>query len=373
MSLNRSSIISHRGASGYLPEHSLAAYRLAIDLGTDYIEPDLVLSRDGIFFALHDILLDNTTNIIEFPQFKNRLQTRLVDGEVVTGYFVNDFSSTELKSLRVKQRLPNSRSNLTDSLFEIPTLEAIFELVEFIKYQKKRTIGLYIELKHPGYYRSLEYSMTDLLLNALSTAGFAVTGCESSLVHRADPLPVVIQCFEAETLVALRSKCDLPLVQLCTLVANETVEDVWTDSNLQSVAQYANGLGPPTWFFTDPHTDRQTAVAMMDRAHYYNLAVHPWTIREEAQYVDKQFNGSSELESLFFLCCLRVDGIFTEFPDRTRQYMSQALKDPSVCASRCPEPLYKGKMTTELWGSKGFASGGITLLIGIFIILCLIS
>ena len=135
-------VIAHRGASGYVPEHSIASYSLAADLGADYIELDLVLSKDGIFHAIHDLRLDSTTNVADLSEFKNRSKTTSINGKVLTGYFVDDFNSTELKRLRLKQRLPDTRSNLFDNLLEIPTLTDVLAAAGKMKTPAGRKPGV---------------------------------------------------------------------------------------------------------------------------------------------------------------------------------------------------------------------------------------
>lgn len=143
-------IISHRGASGYIPEHSLAAYRLAIDLNTDYIEPDLVISKDGQFVIMHDVTLDDTTNVNDVVEFKDRYTTKIVDGVSKTGYFVNDFTVSELKTLKLKQRM-SGRSTLLNNLLDIPTFVEVLNLAQNYYTQYNKTIGVYAELKVNNY------------------------------------------------------------------------------------------------------------------------------------------------------------------------------------------------------------------------------
>lgn len=139
-------VISHRGASGYVPEHSLVGYQLAMDLNTDYIEPDLVISKDGQFVIMHDVTLDDTTNVGDMPEFADRYVTKRVDGQNKTGWFVNDFTLAELKTLRLQQRV-HTRSSLLDNLLEIPTFAEIMELAQSSYASTNRTTGIYAELK----------------------------------------------------------------------------------------------------------------------------------------------------------------------------------------------------------------------------------
>ena len=323
-------VIAHRGASGYVPEHSLAAYMLAVGLGADYIEPDLVLSKDGVFHALHDLLLDLTTNIADFPEFAHRLTTRDVEGVSYTGFFVSDFDSSELKLLRLKQRLPNTRSTLFDYTLQMPTLTEIFQMANNLTSSSGRRVGLYLELKHPNYYRSLNFSMEEMILKSLIDANYAIKNVEADLFHRV--APIVIQCFVSETLIYLRSKCDLPLVQLIGLAENERIADVWNGANLDMMTKYANGIGPPTTIFTDSQVSYSKATYMIDQARTRKLVVHPYVLKS-----DSEMKGSSSAETLFFVCCLEVDGIFTDYTDRTLLAVMQTSANPFICASICPE------------------------------------
>lgn len=323
-------VIAHRGASGYIPEHSLAAYILAVGLGADYIEPDLVLSKDGIFFALHDVLLDLTTNVNDFPEFADRSTTKDVDGVSYTGFFVSDFESRELKLLRLKQRLSNTRTTVFDETLTMPTLTEIFHMTKNLTSSSGRKVGLYIELKHPKYYQGINFSMEDMILKSLTDANFAVKNVKDDLFQRV--VPIVIQCFEPETLIYLRSQCDLPLVQLVGLTGTQSIADVWNGAALDRIAKYANGIGPPTSFFTDSQVSYSKATYMLDQARTRELVVHPYALKSDAE-----MKGNSSAEALFFVCCLEIDGIFTDYVDRTRVAVAQTSANPFICANICPE------------------------------------
>jgi glycerophosphoryl diester phosphodiesterase len=289
-------IISHRGASGYIPEHSIPAYKLAIDLQTDYIEPDLCLSKDGVFVALHDLLLDDTTNIASFPEYNNRKRTQLVDGKILTGYFVNDFTISELKELRLNQRLPQ-RTQLYNDLFEIPTLDEIMNLLEI----ENNQIGIFPELKHPSYFNSERgFSMEDMLLEQLSNYNKDL---------------IMIQCFEENTLISLRNKTDIPLILLVE------DNDIWNNDYLKNISKFANGIGPKKDLLD---------YKKMEMAHNNNLKVYPWTFR--ADDVDNKFNTFEE-EQLYYIYCLGVDGLFTEFPDRSREIINLSNNYTLECKS----------------------------------------
>ena len=322
-------VIAHRGASGHVPEHSIASYSLAADLGADYIELDLVLSRDGIFHAIHDLRLDSTTNVADFAEYKERLKTSSIDGKLLTGYFVDDFDSTELKKLRLKQRLPNTRSNRFDNLLEIPTLTDVLEAVDKMKNPDGQRPGLYLELKHPNYFRSLGFSMEDMVLKSLVDAGYAINDATADLSRAV--APVVLQCFTSESLVYLRSRCDLPLVQLLGLSDGQEIKDVWNASNLDEIMIYANGVGPPTSFFSHSEVDYSVASYMIHQATTRGMVVHPYVLKS-----DSETHRNSTEETIYFLCCLEVSGIFTDYTDRTSQIAELTLRDPSLCINICP-------------------------------------
>ena len=326
-------VIAHRGASGYVPEHSIASYSLAADLGADYIELDLVLSKDGIFHAIHDLRLDSTTNVADFSEFKNRSKTTSINGKVLTGYFVDDFNSTELKRLRLKQRLPDTRSNLFDNLLEIPTLTDVLAAAGKMKTPAGRKPGLYVELKHPNYFRSLGFSMEDMVLEALVDANYVIKDITVDLFHAVGP--VVLQCFTSTSLVYLKSKCNLPLVQLLELSDGQEIRDVWNAPNLDAMMVYANGVGPPTSFFSNSEMNYTVASNMMLQATSRGMVVHPYVIKS-----DSEIQRNSTEETLYFLCCLEVSGIFTDYTDRTSQLAELTLRDPFVCRSICPSKLF---------------------------------
>src|SRR5687767_10808339 len=195
-------VIAHRGASGYRPEHTLASYALAIEQGADYIEPDLVATRDGHLIARHEPLLDDTTDVKEHPEFASRRTTRTLDGQSETGFFASDFTLKEIKQLRALQSNP-ARSKEYDRRYEIPTFEEILDLVAKESQKRKRRIGIYPETKHPAFHLALKLPLEERLLETLRR-------------HRLDgaDAPVFIQSFESANLQYLRPRTKLPLVQL---------------------------------------------------------------------------------------------------------------------------------------------------------------
>lgn len=301
-------IIAHRGASGYIPEHSLQAYQLAIDLKTDYIEPDLCLSKDGIFVAMHDLLLDDTTNVASLPQFVDRKTTKIVDGVPTTGYFISDFLYSELQELRLKQRL-SQRTKIFDNYFTIPSFDQIMALAQSNYQKTNRTVGIYPELKHPTFFKNLGFAMEDMLLASLQKGGYVTSG--DSVPHDLKQVvPVVIQCFEAGSLSYLKTKTNIPLIQLL----NQHYK--WTQDNINTLATYANGVGPEKSDFSNP--SYKDGKAIVDMIHAAGLRMHPWTFRADMD-IEPKFKGDFNQQNMYFFCCLGIDGGFSEFPDRTRE------------------------------------------------------
>lgn len=330
-------ILAHRGASGYIPEHSLQAYETAINLGTDYIEPDLCLTKDGVFVALHDLLLDDTTNVADLPQFASYKSTKVVDGETVTGWFISDFTYAETQQLRLNQRLP-FRTQLYNSFFQIPTLQQIISLSLTSYNATGRLVGLYIELKHPAYFAPL-FNMPDMLLAQLAAAGFEI-GQHAPNDIKSSVVPIIIQCFEPPTLQYIHSITSIPLVQLVNPPTAAQLADgsYWTQAQLESIAMYASAVGPEKTFFSSLSiADGRAAVAL---AKSIGLTLHPWTFRAEQQYIGTKFNASFEAEQTYFLCCLEVGALFTEFPDLTREVIQGlAAYSRSTEAATAPCPM----------------------------------
>lgn len=290
-------IISHRGASGYLPEHSLAAYQLAIDLGTDYIEPDLCLSKDGVFVVMHDLLLDDTTDVDSIEAYRSRKRTQEVDGKNLTGYFVSDFLFSELKTLKLHQRL-SYRSALFDNYLSIPSLSEVYALIQSNYDNTAHTTGIYAELKHPEYFRGLGFLMDDMLLKSLKEeGGYAVypeDNAPSDL--RTSVVPVVIQCFNPVTLQLLAPKTSIPLVQL--LEDNES--HFWNKEVVSSLASYVQGVGPSkSYFEEEPLKEVKRSV---DLIHSFGLVIHPYTFRADSD-IGSKFSSFEE-EEIYFYCCL---------------------------------------------------------------------
>jgi glycerophosphoryl diester phosphodiesterase len=306
-------VIAHRGASGYRPEHTLAAYSLAIDMGADFIEPDLVSTKDSVLVARHEIEIGGTTDVA--TKFPDRRTTRTIDGNRVTGWFTEDFTLAELKTLRANERLP-FRSHAYDGLEPIPTLEEILGLVERRTRETGRRIGVYPETKHSSYFRSIGRPLEEPLLAALARRGWTTPAA-----------PVFIQSFEVENLRALRARTGVRLVQLIDNHSGpadaSTAPDVpatyatmVTPAELARIALYANAIGVEKSLVQpiDSLGMRGTPTPLVADAHRAGLAVHVWTMRSDASILPKAYAGDAAAEWRTF-ASLGVDGIFGDFPD----------------------------------------------------------
>jgi len=308
-------IIGHRGASGYCPEHTLASYELALALGADYIELDLVVTHDGVLIARHENEISGTTDIADHPEFTNRKTTKVIDGISVTGWFTEDFTLAEIKTLRAKERLP-WRDQSFNGAFEIPTLQEAINLALQKSVETSRTIGIYLETKHPTYFDSIGLSLTEPLVQMLTNNGYTAVNA-----------PVFIQSFETANLKDLRSKTDLPLIQLFgdweakpyDFVVNgdrRTYGDLTSPLELTEVATYTSGIGPDKRLIVPVSANGwlRTPTSLIDDAHAASLLVHAYTFRNEGCYLAPDYNGNPELEYEQFFN-LGIDGMFSDFPN----------------------------------------------------------
>lgn len=327
-------IIAHRGASGYVPEHTLAAYALAILQGADYIEPDLVMSKDGHLVARHDNELGLTTDVAQHPEFAERRRTQTIDGAPLTGWFSEDFTLAELKTLRAIERIPQIRpSNARmDGAFEVPTLQEIIDLVKSLQLSQQRTIGLYPETKHPSHFQQLGLGLEKPLVKLLRRNGY-----------RDARAPVYIQSFEVENLKTLSRLTSIRLVQLLwvdgqpydqqVLGTGLSYAQMSTPAGLREVARYAAGIGPEKSLIiprdAQGNLDPANASTLVADAHAAGLKVHPYTFRAENTFLpadlrsgdDPQAHGDIAAEVRAFLET-GIDGLFIDQPDiavRVRQ------------------------------------------------------
>jgi phosphodiesterase/alkaline phosphatase D-like protein/glycerophosphoryl diester phosphodiesterase len=315
-------VISHRGASGFRPEHTLAAYELAIAMGADYIETDLVITSDGVLVARHENEISGTTDVAERPEFANRETTKTIDGRTITGWFTEDFTLADLKTLRVKERLSDIRPANTafDGMFEIPTLQEVIDLA------KEHGVGIYLETKHPSYFDSIGLSLEDPLVSTLEDNGFTSASD-----------PVFIQSFEIGNLMELSKMTDLRLVQLLDdsggpwdfMGSGITYGDLVTPEGLAGIATYAQGVGVNKNLIIprDDNGNLLEPTSLIDDAHGQGLIVHAWTFRNENTFLPNNFRvgnpssaefprapGDAVGEQVLFLK-QRLDGLFTDQPD----------------------------------------------------------
>ncbi|WP_353929715.1 glycerophosphodiester phosphodiesterase [Okeanomitos corallinicola TIOX110] len=299
-------IIAHRGASGYRPEHTLAAYQLAIDLGADYIEPDLVISKDGVLIARHENEISQTTDIAEHPEFAHLKTTKIIDGEIKTGWFTEDLTLAEIKTLTAEERIPEIRPQNTDyhGILPIPTLQEIIDLAQ------KYNVGIYPETKHPSYFQSIGLPLELPLLTALQEV----------------KISVFIQSFEVSNLQEISQKTDILLVQLInhtgqpydfTVNGNtNTYQDMIQPLGLKKIAEYAQAIGVNKNLIIPSNINNkiQSPTSLIKNAHAEDLLVHAWTFRNENNFLPVDFHNNPQQEyKLFFE--LGLDGVFSDFPD----------------------------------------------------------
>jgi glycerophosphoryl diester phosphodiesterase len=346
-------VIGHRGASGYLPEHTLQSYALAIKLGADYVEPDLVATKDGHLIARHEPNIMNTTNVRDHPEFASRQRTAVVDGVPEVGFFASDFTLAEIKTLRAVQAFPE-RPQQFNGRFEIPTFEEIIALVKRESRKRRRTIGIYPETKHPTYHVDLGLALEGRLVAALRRAGW-----------NGRRAPVFIQSFEQSNLKRLNRMTRVRLVQLVDAfdvdlngnlvyeppldrpydwtvsgdpeLVSRTFAFFATDEGLEEVSSYADGIGPWKRYIVssagiDANGDGQPddvngdgvvneadrhalpPTDLIQRAHDKDLLIHTWTFRNEQRRLLSDYAGNPVNEYLQFYE-LGIDGVFSDFPD----------------------------------------------------------
>jgi glycerophosphoryl diester phosphodiesterase len=304
-------VIGHRGAPGHRPEHTLASYVLAARLGADYLEPDLVATADGVLVARHEPELGGTTDIATRPEFADRRTTRAVDGVTCTGWFVDDLTLGELRTLRAVERLPALRPANTrfDGRFPVPTFAEILDLRARLSERLGRTIGVYPETKNPGYFAARGVPLEPALVDALQAGGLD-----------SPTTPVFVQSFAPDSLRLLRTALRVPLVRL----VDEDTPELVTRGNLAAIAEYADAVGvhkslviPPT-----PAGTLGPPSALVPDAHALGLAVHAFTFRDENAFLpaDLRFGsgqaalGDGRAECAAFVRA-GVDGLFADHPE----------------------------------------------------------
>nr|MDZ8062742.1 esterase-like activity of phytase family protein [Nostoc sp. EkiNYC01] len=411
-------VIGHRGASGYRPEHTLESYKQAIERGADFIEPDLVVTKDGVLIARHEPALavlnadgtvnfnNTTTDVYKHSEFADRKKTVSLDGTTITGWFAEDFTLAEIKTLRAEERLP-FRDHSFDGQFQIPTLAEIIDLVKQVEADTGKKIGIYPETKHPTYFADeatyvgttdkINRNISQLLIDTLKANNFT------------DPSRIFIQSFEVSNLKELHdvimpaAGVDIPLVQLLDasdidingkIIESQpydlkvdgdtrTYGDLRTPEGLAEVATYADGIGPWKRMIvsvkgTDANNDGKaddvnndgvvndadkTTLApttLVQDAHNAGLVVHPYTFRAENQYLAADYKGQLALEIQQFYQ-LGVDALFSDFPDIADEVRDKLRDDPQYNVVRSPQnpDVLSGDAFANLAGSKGFEGGAI--------------
>jgi glycerophosphoryl diester phosphodiesterase len=326
-------VIGHRGAPSYRPEHTLASYELAIDLGADLIEPDLVVTRDGVLVARHENELSRSTDVAHRTEFADRRRTQEVDGKEVTGWFTEDFTLTELRGLRAVERMPAVRPLNTayDGRFGVLTLAEVVALVER-RSTPARRVRVQAELKYPGWFAAHGLPMADLLADELRRLG----------ATRADG-PVVVMAFEQDTLRALRSDLGADGTRLVQLIQEEGVQDALvTPSGLREISTYADGIAPHKGRIL-LHGADGTLVGVSDlisQAHRAGLTVEPWTLRPENVFLPSHLRQGSDPRGLGdaqtearLLLALGVDGVITDAPETAHRARTE-LTAESLAPSR---------------------------------------
>jgi glycerophosphoryl diester phosphodiesterase len=343
-------VIGHRGASGSLPEHTLEAYTLAIEQGADFIEPDVVLTKDSVLVCRHEPMLSGTTNVADLPAFASRKTTRTVDGVAYNDWFACDFTHSEIKMLKAKQAF-SDRSQQYNGMYSIPTLQEVIELAKSQSASRGRSIGIYPETKHPSFHEQLKLRITDKLVDLLTAAGW-----------NSAEAPVFVQSFEVSNLQYIRNGrgSRLKLVQLFDaydvkkdgtmdmtapngqpydfVLAGDprTYNDLASDAGLAFIKTYADGIGPwkpfiQPYTFTDANNDGTAddinadgtvdnrdftelpATTLLERAHAKGLLVHAYTFRDEPKRLLKDYGGDPKKEYQRYFD-LGLDGVFSDFP-----------------------------------------------------------
>lgn len=342
-------VIAHRGASGTMPEHTLEGYAKAIEMGADVIEPDLVVTKDGVLVVRHEPMLSGTTNVADHPEFADRKTTRNLDGIPTTDWFACDFTLAELRTLRAKQAFAE-RDQSHNGKYLIPTFQEVIDLAKKESAARGRTIGIYPETKHPTFHHAVGLPLEDRLVEILKAAGWTDKSA-----------PVFIQSFEVSNLKYLRTRTQVRLVQLVdadgvdmdgkislaapsdrpydfTVLGDKRLyPDLLTDAGLKEIKSYADGVGPwkpyivagkqidadkdgkPDDLNKDGKIDERDRVLLpagdlIERAHKAGLLVHSWTFRNEPRRLASDFKDDPAAEyKLFF--GLGIDGVFSDFPD----------------------------------------------------------
>jgi len=317
-------VIGHRGAAGYRPEHTLASYELAARLGADFMEPDLVSTKDHVLVARHENEIGGTTDVAKHPEFAGRRTMKVIDGNALYGWFTEDFTLAELKTLRARERLAQVRQENTmyDGRFEIPTFAEVLALREKLSNELHRVVGVYPETKHPTYFRSIGLDLETPMVQQVRGAGLDKTNA-----------PIFIQSFELTNLVDLRQHfgVNAPLVfltsasgapyDLASTGDPTTYAELTTAAGLRSIRGIVNGIGPDKTQIIPRNVDGTLARAtrLVADAHSAGLKVHPYTFRAENTFLPVDYRVGTDAtaygraidEQVRFLQT-GIDGLFTD-------------------------------------------------------------
>ncbi|MER6193794.1 glycerophosphodiester phosphodiesterase [Streptomyces cyaneofuscatus] len=319
-------VIGHRGASGYRPEHTLGSYQLALDLGAHIVEQDLVPTKDGHLVCRHENDITATTDVADHPEFAGRKATKKIDGVSYTGWFTEDFTLAELKTLRATERIPGNRpdNTLYDGRWTIPTFEEVLRWADQEGRKRKKPVWLYVETKHPTYFRSLGLGLEEPLARLLRRYG-----------RDRRNAPLILQSFEPSSVQRLARLVDTPRIVLLSgptsrpwdFVASgdpRTVADLVTPAGLKWIASYAQGIGPTLDLVIpkDAAGRLTTPTTLVKDAHARGLLLHPYTLRNENSFLPADFRRGTDpnaygdvfgAAAAYF--ATGIDGIFSDHPD----------------------------------------------------------
>ncbi|MCS7480847.1 glycerophosphodiester phosphodiesterase [Umezawaea endophytica] len=318
-------VIGHRGASGYRPEHTLASYELAVRMGADYFEPDLVPTKDGKLVTRHENEIGGTTDVADHPEFAARKTTKTVDGVALTGWFTEDFTLAELKTLRAEERIPQTRprNTLYDSRYEVATFQEVIDLQRRLSKELRRDIGIYPETKHPTYFQDIGLALEPKLVEALNRNG----------LNRRDA-KVFVQSFEVANLKALNRSLRVPIVQLVNGTGapydfvkagdKRTYDDLVKPAGLKEIASYADGIGPSKdkVIPRDANGFLLAPTTLVADAHAVKLLVHPFTFRNENTFLPADYRTSTDpaaygraFDEYAKFFATGIDGLFSDNSD----------------------------------------------------------
>jgi glycerophosphoryl diester phosphodiesterase len=294
--LPRPLLIAHRGFPGLRHEHTRSSYDLAIDEGADYIEPDVVATKDGHLVVRHENEISGTTNVAEHPEFADRTTTKTIDGSALTGWFTEDFTLAELKTLRTRERIPDVRPRNTDIPGDqILTFDEVVEIAAEGSKRRGSTVGIYVETKHPSYFAGIGLDLNDLLIDALERNGL-----------NTEDAPVIVQSFESGNLRDFDRRSPLFLVRLIAPKQREELND------LTDIASFADAIGPHKDLVIPRDTDRRLGqpTDLVERSHAAGLDVHIWTMRDESSFLPAECTPLEEYAAYFDA---GIDGLFSDW------------------------------------------------------------